>query len=138
MPPTALGQLPRAVAKPPARPQAQDQIPPPGPTPVNGPPKAMHRPGSDLSEREQYVCEQLMNLSNEQKKNPDIRQPLNMPPQEKEALRQSLTHPPLKALIQKTSYLLPAFLLLGGEVSNARELSRRVKLSALSSWWGDS
>ena len=94
----------------------------------------MHRLGGDLSEKEQHVCDQLMNLLNEQKKNPDIRQPLNMSPQEKEALRQSLTHPHLKALIQKTSYLLPTFLLLGGEVSNARELIRRVKLSFVFSW----
>jgi hypothetical protein len=110
--------------KPPARPQSQDQTR--SQVLVTGPPQAVQGAGNELAQRQQHVFEQLVHIYKEDQKNPDVRQPVDMPPQERETMKTNLMNPQIKGLIRRTDQLLPMFMLLGGDISSARELIRQV------------
>ncbi|KAI5853334.1 hypothetical protein BZA05DRAFT_473414 [Tricharina praecox] len=116
-----------SAVKPKQEPTVQQPPPPP---PQNAPAQASQRPPVDLTQQSQIVFEQLIYMSKEEQKNPPVRPVVEMPPQEKEELRNNLILNATKMLIKRTDHLLPMCLLLGGDATNARELMRAKNLLA--------
>jgi len=103
------------------------QEPPVQQTPQNLPPQVPQRLAVDLAQQSQAVFEQLLQLSKEEQRNAPVRQPVEMPPQEKEEMRKQLMSNQTKTIVKRTDYLLSMFLFLGGDATRARELIRAVR-----------
>lgn len=103
------------------------QEPPVQQTPQNVPPQVPQRLAVDLAQQSQAVFEQLLQLSKEEQRNAPVRQPVEMPPQEKEEMRKQLMSNQTKTIVKRTDYLLSMFLFLGGDATRARELIRAVR-----------